>query len=255
MKNLIAFLGKAALCSALLTSAAQATTVLFKTSMGDFEVELLDEHTPKTVENFLAYVENGSYNNVLFHRSIKGFIAQSGGFSYDFDEHEVSEITSLPTVINEPVFSNVRGTIAMAKVGGEPNSATSEWFFNVGANASNLDFQNGGFTVFGVVTEPGMEIIDAINDLPIYNLGSSAFSETPIQHEPAEGEELTGDHLVVVESITVINSEPNTIDELPLPSRNTGEKDDGDDDSSSGGGSSSWLLALAGLALTARRNK
>ena len=61
-------------------------------------------------------------------------------------------ITTKPAVINEPVYSNVKGTIAMAKQGGNENSATSQWFFNMSDNSQNLDLQNGGFTVFGQIT-------------------------------------------------------------------------------------------------------
>ncbi|MDN3652967.1 peptidylprolyl isomerase [Thalassotalea ponticola] len=269
MNKLLSLCSKAALCCALLTSNAQATTILVKTNMGDFEAELFDTHTPKTVANFLSYVENGDYTDAVFHRSIKGFIVQTGGFTYDYEEHNVSRIETTEAVENEPVFSNVRGTIAMAKLGGNPDSATSQWFINTGDNASNLDGQNGGFTVFGKVSEQGMEIIDAINYLKTYNLspGNMTFAETPLQGLPAEDEVqvLTEKHLVLVESITVINPEPETASELP-PLNDADANDDNTDsdvadkepesnDNSSSGGSLSWLLALFTATVALRKQK
>jgi len=90
-------------------------------------------------------------------------------------------VTSRGTVTNE--FSttrpNVRGTVAMAKLGGDPNSATSQWFINMGNNSANLDAQNGGFTVFARVTAPGMVVADRIAALPNVNAGSP-FTELPV---------------------------------------------------------------------------
>ncbi|WP_371375111.1 peptidylprolyl isomerase [Thalassotalea aquiviva] len=227
------------------THSAQATIVLFKTSQGDFEVNLLDNHTPETVENFLQYVNEQAYNNTIIHRSVDGFITQGGGFVFNQEDNKLENVESHDPVVNEPVFSNVRGTIAMAKLGGKENSATNQWFFNMDDNSGNLDYQNGGFTVFGVVDEQGMEIIDAINNLKTYNLGG-ALAALPLQTEPAEDEKITNEHLVMIESVTVVNSNVDTQPELPPMTSDTNEDKD-----SSGGSLNFWLLAgLFTLAFT-----
>jgi len=125
----------------------------FATSKGDIDV-LLFTATPLTVANFLGYAGRGDYNNVLFHRAPVGFVLQGGGFRTYAAPNVFEKIPTLPAVQNEPGISNLTGTIAMAKVGGNPNSATSEFFFNLQDNSGNLDMQNGGFTVFGRATVP-----------------------------------------------------------------------------------------------------
>jgi cyclophilin family peptidyl-prolyl cis-trans isomerase len=126
-------------------------------------IELYDDLTPLTVQNFLRYVQNpntaADYIGTFFHRAVKGFVLQGGGFNASTGAH----IDTFATVHNEfsPERSNVRGTVAMAKVGDDPNSATSEWFVNLADNSQNLDNQNGGFTVFGEVVS-GMEFVDQI---------------------------------------------------------------------------------------------
>lgn len=148
---------------------AYATVVKFETTMGDFEVNLYDKHAPKTVANFLAYIEAERYKGVIIHRSISNFVVQGGGYVFD-DTNTLVPIATFDAVVNEPVLSNVRGTLAMAKTPGLVNSASSQWFFNLANNsdAQKLDTNNGGFTVFGQVTGDGMEIIDAIAKLPTY---------------------------------------------------------------------------------------
>ncbi len=95
---------------------AAATIVLVETNMGDFEINLFDQTTPKTVTNFLTYVKDGSYNNSIFHRSLKDFVVQGGGMRYS--GNNASPFTEVPArgpIDNEPKLSNVRGTVAMAK--------------------------------------------------------------------------------------------------------------------------------------------
>jgi cyclophilin family peptidyl-prolyl cis-trans isomerase len=126
-------------------------------AFGEFDVELLDQEKPETVRNFLLYVRSGAYTNSFLHRCVPRFVIQGGGFSVTNTDSANSfnnflEVTNYGRLDNEfssgPVVSNTFGTIAMAKVGSDPNSATSQWFFNL-ANNTNLDTQNGGFTVFG----------------------------------------------------------------------------------------------------------
>ncbi|HVU35747.1 MAG TPA: peptidylprolyl isomerase, partial [Opitutaceae bacterium] len=125
----------------------------FNTSLGSFQVELRSDVAPLTVQNFINYVDSGAYDNTIIHRSVANFIVQGGGYSADGAPFAFntppSHITQNAPVPNEFHLSNVAGTLAMAKIGGDPNSATSEWFFNLVDNSSNLDNQNGGFTVFG----------------------------------------------------------------------------------------------------------
>jgi peptidyl-prolyl cis-trans isomerase A (cyclophilin A) len=115
----------------------------------------------------------------------------------------VSAIAQNPPVVNEfdSSRSNVRGTIAMAKLGGDPNSATSGWFFNLADNSTNLDFQNGGFTVFGKVIGNGMDVVDAIAALPVYNAGG-AFTDLPLIGYT--GGSITGANLVMVTNVSAV---------------------------------------------------
>ncbi len=152
-------------------------------------IRLFEDTTPNTVMNFLNYSNNttvngGNYNNMFFHRLVPDFVLQGGGFTFDlalndgsFSYDPVSmayngglqNITPDVPVANEFSRSNTYGTVAMAKVAGSENSATSEWFVNLADNSANLDFQNGGFTVFGEVLESGMNIFEEINNLTVYD--------------------------------------------------------------------------------------
>jgi cyclophilin family peptidyl-prolyl cis-trans isomerase len=160
------------------------TRVRFNTSAGPVNVELFDDRAPKTVANFLNYVHDGDYRNSIFHRSARlaggtPFVLQGGGFKFRAGPPAaLAPIPTDPPVQNEPDAtnrSNVRGTLAMAKLGGDPNSATSQFFFNLGDNSANLDAQNGGFTVFGRVVGPADQaVVDALAGLPTKNEGQAA---------------------------------------------------------------------------------
>jgi len=133
-------------------------------------VALYDAATPITVANFISYAYFGAYNGSYVHRAFPGFILQGGGYgpaSATASPDQWSPLGKLSPCLNEPGFSNSRGTISMAKASGVRDSATSEWFFNVGAgNSANLDYQNGGFAPFGAVIGPsGLAVLDAIADL------------------------------------------------------------------------------------------
>lgn len=144
--------------------------VRFHTTQGDIDVTLTRSVTPLTVANFLNYVNKGAYTNSIFHRSVPGFIIQGGGFQ--LQNHAPVATPQDPAVRNEYKISNTRGTIAMAKLGTDPNSATNQWFFNLANNAANLNNQNGGFTVFGNVSASTLAIMDKIAAVPVYNAGS-----------------------------------------------------------------------------------
>ncbi len=157
---------------------------------GVTDVLLFDQDgagAPASVSNFLNYVNDGDYAGSIIHRSVPGFIIQGGGFTVNPSNplDAPVEIPADPPVVNEfsAERSNTRGTLAFAKLGNDPNSATNQWFFNLADNSENLDNQNGGFTVFGeVLTESDLEPVDAIANLPIFNFGG-AFASTPLNIE------------------------------------------------------------------------
>ena len=150
-------------------------------NVGTVNLEMFPSKTPQTVANFLNYVRSGRYANSILHRSVSNFIVQGGGYTLP----DLAKITADAPVINEFGISNTRGTVAMAKLGGDPNSATSEWFFNLGDNSANLDNQNGGFTVFARVAGTGMSVVDAVAALPVFDKTTdfgTAFSQFPLQN-------------------------------------------------------------------------
>lgn len=211
----------------LMAQVASATTVQFQTVMGDFEVNLFDKTTPKTVENFLAYVKADAYKNTIVHRLVPGFVVQGGGYRYNGKLPLIS-IPQNPKVINEPVYSNLRGTIAMAKLERQPDSATNQWFFNLANNAADLDNQNGGFTVFGQVTGNGMGILDSIAALNHFTLG--ALKGFPLRSYTDQDNKnnvaITDEHLVLIENIVILNADPDTASNLnPVKNNLVNEKE------------------------------
>ena len=220
-KNLLSFLSKSlkksVICvgfAASLLSAhqAQATIVQFQTVMGDFQVNLYDKTTPETVKNFLAYVKADAYKNSVIHRSVPGFIIQGGGFQYP-NKSPLLPIEQKPAAMNEPIYANKRGTIAMAKLADDANSATNQWFFNLADNRSNLDSQNKGFTVFGEVEGNGMAIIDAMAKLTIFNMGG-VFSAFPLRNYSAtdatNGVAIGDKNLVLILNVLVLDANVET---------------------------------------------
>ncbi len=145
------------------------TMAQFRTVLGDIEVELYDQDKPVTVRNFVKLVQIGAYENTFFHRVIPGFIAQGGGYFtivrnatnlFAPPWGNLGVVPSFGMITNEfnvgPLLNNTNGTLAMAKLQGNPDSASREWFFNLANNSADLDSQNGGFTVFGrVVRDTG----------------------------------------------------------------------------------------------------
>jgi peptidyl-prolyl cis-trans isomerase A (cyclophilin A)/peptidyl-prolyl cis-trans isomerase B (cyclophilin B) len=162
-RNTPTLFARAALAvSALALSAAAyaGPQVSLKTSMGEIVVDLNQEAAPKTVDNFLRYVKSGFYKGTVFHRVIDGFMIQGGGLT----EKLLQKPTGKP-VVNESKngLSNQPYTISMARED-HPDSATSQFFINVGDN-SGLDYPgptgNGGYTVFGKVIK-GQDVVDKI---------------------------------------------------------------------------------------------
>ncbi len=164
------------------TDVEAESAVRVSTTLGDMDFILFNAATPATVTNFMSYVNAGKYTNVSFHRSIANFVIQSGGFKGAGTGSNFTSVVTSPPVVNEPGIANYRGTVSMAKLGGNPNSATSQFFVSLNDNTANLDYQNGGFTVFGRVAGNGMTVADAMSYLPTstYNLflnGSSSATE------------------------------------------------------------------------------
>ena len=148
------------------------------------DVSLLEDKlsgAPLTVANFERYIEEEKYTDIILHRLISGFVLQGGGFQWSNDQTSPSSIESFPAVQNEfsSERSNTRGTIAMAKIGNDPDSATNQWFFNLADNSDNLDNQNGGFTVFGKTkTQTDLLFVDILASSPVANAGG-VFSSLP----------------------------------------------------------------------------
>lgn len=153
-----------------LVAGAQAETarVLIKTNMGDIELELNGDKAPESVKNFLKYADEGFYNDTVFHRVIKGFMIQGGGFSQALKRKQ----TDAP-IQNEAKngLKNKRGTIAMARTRA-PHSATSQFFINHVDNTTldHPSFDGWGYAVFGKVTK-GMDIVDKIANVPTGSSG------------------------------------------------------------------------------------
>ncbi|ACR12590.1 peptidylprolyl isomerase [Teredinibacter turnerae] len=147
--------------------------VVFETDLGKITIELFADEAPKTVANFLSYVDSEFYVGTIFHRVIPGFVVQGGGLTYDFKHKETKD-----PVVNESAngLKNLEGTLSMARVS-DPDSATSQFFINV-ANNPHLDpdGDKAGYTVFGKVVE-GFENVKKIEKEPrgIYR----AYPEAP----------------------------------------------------------------------------
>ena len=159
--------------------------VLISTNLGDIKIKLNSEKAPVSVENFLAYTNDGFYDDVIFHRVIPNFMVQTGGFSKDMKQKPTKSPISNEANNGLP---NKRGSLAMARTS-DVNSATSQFFINVNDN----DFLNHGerdfgYAVFGEVIE-GMDVVDKIAAVDTGSVGY--FRDVP--KEP-----------VVIKSVTVI---------------------------------------------------
>ena len=158
--------------------ASAKTIIEIDTTMGVMQLELYPGKAPKTVENFLNYIDLGYYDDLIFHRVIDNWIIQSGGY----DENFMMEDTLLP-IRNEAVngLKNDRGTITMARMT-DPHSADSQFFINLDDN-TNLNhrartFSDYGYCVFGKIIE-GMDVADAIGDVKTDEF--DGFDDVPVE--------------------------------------------------------------------------
>ncbi|MBN1682680.1 peptidylprolyl isomerase [Candidatus Bathyarchaeota archaeon] len=162
--------------------------VVFETNRGIIEVELYRDKAPITVENFVRYVNEGHYNNTVFHRVISGFVIQGGGFAANGTEKPTHDPIQLES---NKGLSNKAGTIAMARTS-DANSATSQFFINLVDNSKDLDYSstNMGYAVFGKVIK-GMDIVTQIGKvststryiyLPKYNI-TLPYEDWPVSDE------------------------------------------------------------------------
>ncbi len=233
----------AVLASAIFSSAFAANTVVrmevsYGGNTGNIDIELYDDQAPITVTNFLhyagggyyaSYTSNGYTYNGFIHRhatvnSSGVSVIQGGGWAYFGTANGLPMVSQIPRaapIQNEfsPLRSNVRGTIAMAKVSGYPDSATSEWFINLADNnvnnpTLNLDAANGGFTVFGYV-KSGMNVVDDIANLSVKSLDMALspvpgntynFSELPVSNTYVQAAGLQTTDLVMVTKIPNVAS-------------------------------------------------
>jgi len=227
---------------------SQATIVEMQTSHGVIELNLFDQQAPNTVANFLSYIEDDAYNQTVIHRSVSDFVIQGGGFTFT---DELVPITTKPAVVNEPVLSNVKGTIAMAKLANDENSATSQWFFNMVDNSEALDTQNGGFTVFGQITAQSQATLDNIaglvhcGDIPLVDITSEQCSSSDVA--------LSSANFVTINSVVVLDDDPLSSANLNPTANTLISQDDSSAEagsSSSSGGSMGvgfCLIALLGV--------
>ena len=166
-----------ALCTVALCAPALAQKVRLATSLGDIVVELDQAKAPKTVDNFLQYVNAGHYDGTVFHRVIDNFMIQGGGMKADMSEKPTRAPIPLES---RNGLTNLRGTLAMARTM-DPNSATAQFFINLKDNAF-LDQANSrdgnGYAVFGKVVA-GMDVVDKIKAVPTGSKG-------PHQNVPLE---------------------------------------------------------------------
>ncbi len=188
-----------------------------------FFVEVYDDQnqtnksTPITSNNFIDYITDGSYDNTLIHRLVSDFVIQGGGYTWPtISSNETGgyplPVTSKGEIINEPINSNLMGSIAMAKFPGNPNSATSQWFINLSDNI-NLDSQNDGFTVFGHLLGDSFKNPLLLNDQTIYNVNYSDIGlnlpELPLVN--VEGNIIENKNYFAIHTVTKINQRPSEI--------------------------------------------
>ena len=161
-----------------ITSEKLTYMITLKTNKGDIELTLDAEKAPNTVENFIQYAKNGQYDGTIFHRVIKGFMVQGGGFEAGLQQKQVGA-----PILNEANngLKNDKYTVAMARTN-DPHSATAQFFINATDNDFlNFKSESGsgwGYAVFGKVTK-GQEVVDAIEGVATGN--SQGYSDVPLE--------------------------------------------------------------------------
>ena len=144
--------------------------VTLKTNFGEIKLELFEDKAPKTVENFISYVEDGFFDNTIFHRVINGFMVQGGGFTVDMEQKETK--APIQNEANNGVANEI-GTVAMARTQ-DHHSATAQFFINVGnndfLNHTSESVNGWGYCAFGKVTE-GMDVVEKIKAVKTGNHG------------------------------------------------------------------------------------
>lgn len=147
--------------------------VLIETELGDFEIELDEQKAPKSVANFLSYVDAKHYDGTIFHRVIKNFMVQGGGYDASYEKRPVRD--PVPNEADNGL-KNTRGTVAMARTS-DPHSATAQFFVNVVDNGfldhTERTSSGWGYTVFGKVVR-GMDVVDEIVGVPTGSAGPFA---------------------------------------------------------------------------------
>lgn len=204
----------AALVLAAPARAADGPTVRFDTSVGAIDVRLLPDDAPNTVATFLRYVGDKTYDSTYFHRSVADFIIQGGG--YKTANNQTTPVNELLSDVDPFKRSNTRGTIAAAKLPGQPNRATSQFFFNEADNSA-LDDDAENYTVFGRINDrASLAVMDAIGDLQIVDASGgqtgSAFGQLPVRNYA--GGTITDANLVIVNSVAIV---PETTPPYALP--------------------------------------
>jgi cyclophilin family peptidyl-prolyl cis-trans isomerase len=160
--------------------------VRFQTTAGNIDVTLLDRNAPRTVANFFQYLLSGAYNDTIFHRLETQFVLQGGGFSFNPATSSLVPVPAGPPILNEFGLPNKYATLAMAKVPTGPDTATSQFFFNLSDNNSAiLDGQNGGFTVFGfIANDEGLQTLSRLTATPTHDFSNgdtnSPFADVPL---------------------------------------------------------------------------
>ena len=163
---LFPFIALAAAATSGGASAADAPQVELKTNVGTIRLELYPDKAPKTVENFLKYVQDGHYDGTIFHRVIVNFMVQGGGFDRNYQQKKTRDpVRNEAERALKAGLKNDIGTVAMARTS-NPHSATAQFFINVNDNTFlNSGARDEGYTVFGKVVG-GMEVVGKIANLP-----------------------------------------------------------------------------------------